>query len=353
MPYTAQFFAEKLNVPVEYFNPLRNVQIDPAINLEDLARVAHSMGELVGLGLRNMAQCPVELNLMPESTLKWQSFNQKKPYLIASVFSLVLVVAAVGLLFDKLASAKNDALQTVHQQVEPAKMKAAQFDRALSDLKNTQKDTDQIVALMEQRYYWADVMSELRNVLAKVEGGMKNRLRIDGAGIWVENFTTADPRSDAELAAAIPVDASASAPAAAPAPAQVSAEEAAAAAAAEAAFRRRYGMSSRGSRAPAAAAQPDAVATSSDAPGTPAKRKPKTDPNEINTIRVTFRAVNLSYASSEANKEVVYSVLNELKSSPIFDPEYTDPDGRGISQVEEPGTFTFGISVALKRPFKL
>ena len=33
MPYTAQFFAEKLNVPVEYFNPFRNVQIDPAVNL--------------------------------------------------------------------------------------------------------------------------------------------------------------------------------------------------------------------------------------------------------------------------------------------------------------------------------
>ena len=38
MPYTAQFFAEKLNLPVEYFNPLRNVQIDPAVNLEELAR---------------------------------------------------------------------------------------------------------------------------------------------------------------------------------------------------------------------------------------------------------------------------------------------------------------------------
>src|SRR5260370_1501756 len=114
MPYTAQFFAEKLNVPVEYFNPLRNVQIEPSINLEELARVAHSMGEVVGLGLRNLAHCPVELNLMPESTLKWQSFNQKKPYLIATVFSLVLVVAAVGLLFDKLATVKNDELTKVH-----------------------------------------------------------------------------------------------------------------------------------------------------------------------------------------------------------------------------------------------
>src|SRR5437773_12089009 len=62
MAYTAQFFAEKLNIPVEYFNPLRNVQIDPAINLEDLARVAHSLGEVIGLGLRNLAHCPVELD---------------------------------------------------------------------------------------------------------------------------------------------------------------------------------------------------------------------------------------------------------------------------------------------------
>src|ERR1041385_3543766 len=96
MPYTSQFFAEKLNVPVEYFNPFRNIQIDPAINLEELAKVAHAFGEIVGLGLRNVAQCPVELNLVPKSILKRQQFDQKKPYFIAAVFSLVLVVFAYG-----------------------------------------------------------------------------------------------------------------------------------------------------------------------------------------------------------------------------------------------------------------
>src|SRR5438105_8338362 len=130
MAYTAQFFAEKLNVPVEYFNPLRNVQIDPAINLEDLARVAHSMGEVIGLGLRNLAHCPVELNLMPESTLKWQAFNQKKPYFIATVFSLVLVTGAMGALFDRLASVKNTELEKIHPSVENAQRKYEQFKKA-------------------------------------------------------------------------------------------------------------------------------------------------------------------------------------------------------------------------------
>src|SRR5213595_784257 len=117
MPYTAQFFAEKLNVPVEYFNPFRNVQIDPAINLEELARVAHSLGEVVGLGLRNLAHCPVELNLMPESTLNWVNFNQKKPYFIATVFSLVAVLFASGLLFKNLAGVNAEELEKLKQSI--------------------------------------------------------------------------------------------------------------------------------------------------------------------------------------------------------------------------------------------
>src|SRR3989441_7630265 len=137
MPYTAQFFAEKLNVPVEYFNPLRNVQIDPAINLEELARVAHSLGEVVGLGLRNLAHCPVELNLMPESTLKWQRFNQKKPYFIATVFSLVAVVAGLGFLFCPTAAGKDAGLQKIEKEVKPQETRAELFKNVLNNLKRT------------------------------------------------------------------------------------------------------------------------------------------------------------------------------------------------------------------------
>src|SRR5271168_632335 len=117
MPYTAQFFAEKLNVPVEYFNPFRSVQIDPAVNLEELARVAHSLGEVVGLGLRNLANCPVELNLMPDSTLRWQAFNEKKPYFMFTVFSLVVVAFAVGYLFQKLAESKEVEIEKLGPEV--------------------------------------------------------------------------------------------------------------------------------------------------------------------------------------------------------------------------------------------
>src|SRR5213594_1875374 len=189
MPYTAQFFAEKLNVPVEYFNPLRNVQIEPSINLEELARVAHSLGEVVGLGLRNLAHCPVELNLMPESTLKWQAFNQKKPFFITTVFSLVAGTAAMGFLFHRLADVKNTQFEKSHPGVETEQRKSEQFKRAYGELQRTQQQVDQVANWMDDRFYWADVFSELRQVLIRVEEVTKAKLRTD-TGVWIEQLTT-------------------------------------------------------------------------------------------------------------------------------------------------------------------
>src|SRR3984957_131435 len=187
MPYTAQFFAEKLNVPVEYFNPFRNVQIDPSINLEDLARVAHALGEVVGLGLRNLAHCPVELNLMPESTLNWVQFNQKKPYLIATIFSLVLVIFASGFLFSKLADVNRQELDTLKGKISPLQAKEQTFKKALADKAKSQQEAEQFAEWIGDRYYWADVLTELHGILIQVEADSRAKLHTD-TGVWIEKF---------------------------------------------------------------------------------------------------------------------------------------------------------------------
>ena len=341
MPYTAQFFAEKLNVPVEYFNPLRNIQIDPAINLEELARVAHSLGEVIGLGLRNLAHCPVELNLMPDTTLKWQSFNQKKPYLIATVFSLVAVVAAIGLLYKQLAGAKQDALNKVHPEVEQQESKAQKLTAALGDLKKTQKDVDQFVTWLNDRYYWPGVMSELRTALVAVEGSMKSKLRAD-TGIWIENFITAEARTEGDQSA---TGGAVAAPGAGGFADPAAAE----------ALARRYGIRRLAPAAPPPPPPPtDTGAATADAS---APKKPK-DTNEVSSITVTFRAVGLSSVDANADKDIYYAVLDELRKSPLFDKDETKGDGNigaeePLTSTTSPGTFTFKIIVGLKRPLKL
>ena len=337
MPYTAQFFAEKLNVPVEYFNPLRNVQIDPSINLEELARVAHSLGEVIGLGLRNLAHCPVELNLMPESTLKWQAFNQKKPYFIATVFSLVLGIAAIGFLFDRLTNVKAQEYEKAKSEIDPQQQKADLFKRVYGELKKTQKDADQLVGWMDQRYYWGDVLKELRGALIRVEDSIRTKLRTDG-GVWIEQMTTMQ-RNEVEPTTA---DAGAAAPAAA------SSASTGMSAAEREMFNRRYGLSS--TPTPPAPA-PDAT----PAPTAGGPKKPA-DTNEVATITIKFRAVSLTKQTGkpEANKETAYTVLDEIRNSPVFDP---DPQETKVSEDpsgdEEPGTFTWSIVARLKHPIKI
>jgi type IV pilus assembly protein PilM len=356
MPYTAQFFAEKLNVPVEYFNPLRNVQLDPALNLEELARVAHSLGEVVGLGLRNMAHCPVELNLMPESTLRWQSFNQKKPYFIATVFSLVAVVFAMGLLFEKLAGVKAEVLKTVEGDVAPEERKEAQFKKQYGELTKTKEEVGKIVGWMGERYYWGDILSELRRILLVVEQSTKNKLRTD-AGVWIEQLTSAIPRPD-EIGA--PGTEGGAAPS--PVPGMGMPGMPGMDMASMEAFRRRYLMAGRGGAMPGMPGMaPPPAAAAPAAPGEEAgagggSRKSKSDTNEIATVTLTFRAVSLKNASgqADADKGIAYAVLQELQSSPFFNP---DPqETRTTSEVindETSGTFTFSIAAKLAHPLKL
>ena len=135
--------------------------------------MAHSFGEVVGLGLRNVAQCPVEMNLMPKSSLKRQQFNQKKPYFIATIFSLVAVVLAYGWFYAKIADIKRESLARINEKVEPLKQKETELQVEHDKLKKLNKESDQLTEWMEQRFFWPDVLSEVRRLLMRAEENRK------------------------------------------------------------------------------------------------------------------------------------------------------------------------------------
>jgi hypothetical protein len=315
MPYTAQFFAEKLNVPVEYFNPFRNVQISTRRSTwRSLARVAHSLGEVVGLGLRNLATCPVEMNLMPESTLRWQSFNQKKPYLVATVISLVLVTFTVGLLFQRLAVNKEKEVERLQPEVAGAQAKDDKFQQAYKKLQKEQKNSEQVAVLMQQRYHWGDFMAEMRQALLRSEEVARKKLAPQKpgveAGIWIEQMI-ANPTLGTTSAAS---------------PSPVMTQPA----------RGRGMMRGTPVEVPGnAAAMP---------PG-----QPESTTVTNNTITLVCRAVSLASVESSANKSIAFDVLKEIQNSPLVDTQPTQLSG-DISPDDANGTFTFTVNVMLRNP---
>jgi len=327
MPYTAQFFAEKLNVPVEYFNPFRSVQIDPAVNLEELARVAHALGEIVGLGLRNLANCPVELNLMPESTLRWQSFNQKKPYFIATLASLALMALAVGFLFNKLAGANQDEMAKIQPTIQQLQGKENQFKRAYGDLKKSLQDMDQNATWLQERSAWVDVLREMRAAFIRAEAETKSKLGVD-TGVWVETMN-----SFAALGSGADMTADVSGEVRGPTPSPRMSE----------AFMRRY--------FPGRAGPPAAAPVAEDATGTGAAATTSaSNSNQVAVVKLKCRGVNVNNVNPGANNEVAYQVDAELKKCELFQGVKLDPQ---IVEDATTGTFSFGINVTLKQPLKL
>src|ERR1700744_4906 len=294
MPYTAQFFAEKLNVPVEYFNPFRNVQISQSVNLEELARVANALGEVVGLGLRNLANCPVEMNLMPDSTLRWQSFNEKKPYFIATVSSLALVLFAIGFLFDRIAINKEKVAEDMNPKVTELQAKADKFDKAYKAMQKSDAEVQRVTTYLQDRFYWSDFMSDMRLALIRSEAGIKKKLSAQkpnvDAGVWIEQMIS--PPS---------LGASAATP----------------------------GMNNQmGMQAP--------PVTQPGQPGQPASTN--------NVIMLVCRAVDLKNVDAAADTQIAHTVETEIKNSPYVDPKTTELFGNIVPD-DSNGTFIFTVNV--------
>ena len=153
---------------------------------------------------------------------------------------------------------------------------------------------NQITAWMEGRYYWGDIMAELRRALIRSEEEVRKKYAAQKpgleVGIWIEQMTMGT--------------------------------------AASAASRR-----ARRGAADNAAAQPA--------------------PAQTNAITLVCRAVDLTQMDAAAdNTEIVYAVERELKAAPVFDPK-TVQSAAQISPVDPNGTFTFTITVTPQNPLKL
>jgi type IV pilus assembly protein PilM len=330
MAYTREFYAEKLNIPVEYFNPFRNVQIAQGVAIEELEKVAHGFGEVVGLGLRNLAQCPVELNLVPKSIRSRQQFEQKKPYFIAAIFSLVLVVFAYGMFYGKIAAVKQSSLDKLSQQLTPHEQSVNRLQEQENTLKATTNQLVKLVGYLQDKFYWPEALTSIRGVLAKVEETQTQPGR--PVGVWIEKFgTVAGGASDQQ---------------------QSSQEDENKGYDPLAFYRRNPELMKRYFPhlfKPGAGGDMAATEGADDT----SKKKETTVSTNAMTVDVKLRAMNLDKGGqSGLNSQLAFAVQDAFKKDATFDESGTQLAGT-IDPVEPAtDTFTFGLKLTLKKSMK-
>jgi type IV pilus assembly protein PilM len=165
LPYMREFFHEKLQLPVEFFNPLRNVQVASNLNVEEVGRSAHTLGEMVGLALRGALSSPMELNLRPASVVRRHRTAEQIPYFVMAGVCLLLALAGVWLYFDR-ATAKTEAVSAaLEQKIAPLATAEGQIKKVESAIKEQEAVAAPLLNAINDRENLAKLLDEIHKRL--------------------------------------------------------------------------------------------------------------------------------------------------------------------------------------------
>ncbi|MFM2170218.1 MAG: type pilus assembly protein PilM [Verrucomicrobiota bacterium] len=162
LPYAKEFFEEKLGLPVEYFNPMRNVMVGKSVNPEIIQREAHMMGELVGLGLRGIGKSSINIDLVPSSVEAERAAEKRRPILIGAAALLVAGCAGFAVFSKGAASKAEEQLAGLESRKKELETAASPIKRLLAEEASVKSMAAGYVAIKDAQDFWPGVMTNLR-----------------------------------------------------------------------------------------------------------------------------------------------------------------------------------------------
>jgi type IV pilus assembly protein PilM len=166
-PYMREFFQEKLQTPVEFFNSLRNVTVAASAPVEELTRSAHLLGELVGLALRSAGECPMSLNLRPASVARRQELEKRRPFFLGAAAAVFLALLGWGFYYlcaAQVARAATERIRTINAPMRAAEAKIDNLRKQAISLDNVAVP---VTAAISDRFFWAEILEDLNARLPK------------------------------------------------------------------------------------------------------------------------------------------------------------------------------------------
>ncbi|KAB2639912.1 MAG: type IV pilus assembly protein PilM [Verrucomicrobia bacterium] len=166
LPYTLEFFEEKLNLPIEFFNPLKTLAVGKGVDTALLQREAHLMGELVGLGLRGIGKSAINIDLVPAVVEQIRAADRRKPLLIGAAAVFIAGVATWSALQMVAAGRAQDKTRTMQESSETLAPLADDIGKLLKTQEALQAVASNFTTAEADHAFWPDLLSELTGALA-------------------------------------------------------------------------------------------------------------------------------------------------------------------------------------------
>ena len=159
MPNMREFFYEKFQLPVEFFNPLQNVSVSGAA--QEAARSAHLLGELVGLALRTVTVCPMQLNLLPASVVRRQDLEKRQPFFIAAAACILLALLGWSAYYTRAAHVAQQTTQLIGEKNATMHMAEAQLDKIKKQITALDNVATPLITAVNDRNFWPQILEDL------------------------------------------------------------------------------------------------------------------------------------------------------------------------------------------------
>ena len=189
LPYMREFFSEKLGLPIEFFNPLRNVTVGPGVDLETLGREAHALGELVGLGLRQFNECPMELTLSPASVVSARAMSTRQPFFVLAALVFLLGLAGWWFYLFQASAVQSAVLGSITPKVSNLASVEKKFVAIQKQIQQSQSLAAPLAKVVEERAQWTRLVDDLN-------------ARLPDSFIWITSLEASVPQEKAESAPA-------------------------------------------------------------------------------------------------------------------------------------------------------
>ncbi|HWM23752.1 MAG TPA: type IV pilus assembly protein PilM [Chthoniobacterales bacterium] len=166
-PYLREFFHEKLQLPIEFFDPLRKLAVADSEDLREIRRSAHLLSEPVGLALRAATDCPIKLNLRPRSVVRRHEWEKRRPFLAGAAALFILSLLCWGAYYTRSAQVIRQSTEGIQEKV--AKLRATepalvQLNRRIAGLDSLAVP---LMAAINERGFWPQIIEDLNARLPK------------------------------------------------------------------------------------------------------------------------------------------------------------------------------------------
>ncbi len=158
------YFGKKLNVTTEMVEPFSQLEIDPFLGLEELASSKHMFSEAVGLALRKVHRCAIQVNLMPRKIARQREIARRKGYIILSavvIYIIMLTLTFYSKGVSWMISARInqyvlliEEMQGFRKQINDQKDRIGKYENQLQVYKS----------LFDERVFWIDLILELEKI---------------------------------------------------------------------------------------------------------------------------------------------------------------------------------------------